>query len=221
MPTIYSGTNDGWAACGIISGWASARNHAGSLVDSNNSSDSIAVISFKGFGTSFGLRRAFFEFDTSGISEAPSEASINIYGYSQKSADIILVRGTQGSPLAAGDFNSLHNCSTELGNSDGSGAGTLAGVSGLTYSSEVPTWNISGYNEIALNATALSDIASLDTFKVCMMQYDNDYLDITASSMVRTGNYWADESGTSKDPYLDYTAAVTATDNSIFFGCNF
>ena len=64
-------------------------------------------------------------------------------------------------------------------------------------------------------------IASLDTFKVCMMQYDNDYLDIAATSMVRTGNYWADQSGTSKDPYLDYTAAVTATDNSVFFGCNF
>ena len=115
----------------------------------------------------------------------------------------------------------MHNCSTELGNSDGSGAGTLAGVSGLTYSSEVPTWSTSGYNEIALNATALSDIASLDTFKVCMMQYDNDYLDIAATSMVRTGNYWAAQSGTSKDPYLDYTAAVTATDNSVFFGCNF
>ena len=59
MPTIYSGTNDGWAACGIISGWASARSHGGTLVDSNNSSDAITVISFAGFGTSFGLEGLF------------------------------------------------------------------------------------------------------------------------------------------------------------------
>ena len=220
MATIYSGTNDGWCATGLVSDWATARSHAGALVDLNNSSDTISVIAIPALG-SIGLRRAFFEFDTSGISEAPSAASINIYGNVRNSADIILVRGTQSSTLVAGDFNSLHNCSTELAASDGSGAGTLAGVSGLTYSSEISTWSTSGYNEIALNSTALSDIASLDTFKVCMMEYDHDYLDATVTSRVDIGNYWAEQSGTSKDPYLDYTAASAATDNSVFFGCNF
>ena len=33
--------------------------------------------------------------------------------------------------------------------------------------------------------------------------------------------YYADYTGTSRDPKIDITYAAAVTDNSVFFGCNF
>ena len=228
MPNIYSSTGDGWAHGNQESSFSAARSHAGAGADSNNTRDGTAVavehLSAKGGGTQTFCRRAFFFFDTSSISIAPSEATLKIRGYSTNNSDVIAVRSTAADPIVAAGFNDLYGASTALGNTDGSGAGTLAGISGLTYSAEIATWSTSGYNDIALNSTALDDMASLDDFKICVMDYDYDYLDIAPSlgTFVRIGFYWADSGGTGNDPYIDYTeGTVAATDNSVFFGCNF
>ena len=228
MPNIYSSTGDGRAECGEEASWVNARRSAGVAVDNNNTRDSTAVSVYraaaKGGGSLAITRRAFFYFDTSGISVAPSEATLKLRGYSTNTSDVIAVRSTAADPLVAGGFDDLHGASTALGNTDGSGAGTLASVSGLTYSSEISSWSVSGYNDIALNSTALDDMASLDTFKICIMEYDYDYLDVAPSieTIVRTGLYWTETSGTSLDPYIDYTAGTVAvTNNSILFGTNF
>ena len=228
MPTITGGTNDGLIAKGLDGSWVIARGGLpfdtdGDLVDSNNLRDVYAVWnhhSGRG-GGSWGVRRAFFEFDTSGISVAPASATLKIYGFSGTTLDVIAVRSEHSATLAVGDFDALYGAATAFTHTDGSGSGTLAGVSGLTYSAEVSTWSTSGYNDIALNATALADIASLDTFKVCVMGYDYDYLDIDPTGTSnRIGLYWADAGG-STIPLLDYTAGVAVTDNATFFGCNF
>ena len=228
MPNLASTTGDGWAQGNQENNWIAARSHSGHSADNNNTKDSHAVIveslSGKGGGETHFCRRAFFYFDTSGISIAPSEATLKLRGYSGNNSDIIAVRSIAADPIVTAGFNDLHLSLTALGNSDGSGAGTLAGVSGLTYSSEIATWSTSGYNDIALNSTALSDMASLDDFKICIMDYDYDYLDIEPSlgTSVRMGCYWTENSGTSLDPYIDYTAGVAvATGNSVFFGANF
>jgi len=222
MPTIYGDTNDGFISKGLGS-WASQRSAGAGNLFSTSTRSTNAVISFYSTrgGGSYGINRAFFEFDTSGISVAPSSATLKIYGFLVGTADVIAVRSEHSATLAKADFDALYGASTELGNSDGSGAGTLAGVSGLTYSAEISSWNTSAYNDIALNATALSDMASLDTFKVCLMEYDHDYLDVAETSTSQGSCYWADNTGTSRDPYIDYTAGVATTDNSIFFGTNF
>jgi hypothetical protein len=223
MPVIVGGTNDGWCQ-NAVAGWAAARDHAGYSFDSNNSID-ITAVSHQYFirrGT-YIMRRAFFEFDTSGISVVPSAATLKIQGVTNATADVIAVRSEQGATLAAGDFNSFPSAAiTALGNSDGNGAGTFAGISGLTYSAEIDTWTVAPgtYNDIALNATALADMASLSLFKVCLMHYDRDYLDIDGGAAVSIGIRWA-ENGDTKWPYIDYTAGVAVTDNATFFGANF
>ena len=161
-------------------------------------------------------------FETSGISVAPSEATLKIRGFSVDTSDIIVVKSTAATTVVAGSFDDLSGASTALGNTDGSGAGTLAGVSGLTYSAEISTWSVSGYNDIALNSTALDDMASLDTLLICVMA-DRDLKDLHtgAGDITYNGTHFQNYTGTSRDPYIDYTPAVTATDNSVFFGCNF
>ena len=222
MATIYAGTNDGMCASDLVS-WVSARNHAGASFDSDDlrDADGISIYYHAGRGNA-GIKRSFFAFDTSGVSVAPTDGTLKIFGYYTFSADIIAVRSEQGDPIDAGDFNSFPSAAvTALGNSDGSGAGTFAGISGLTYSNELSTWSVLGYNDIALNPTALSDMASLDTFKVCLMEYDSDYLDIAVTAGVSNGLYFADTAGTGRDPYIDYTPGVAVTDNATFFGANF
>ena len=166
-----------------------------------------------------GITRTFFLFDTSGISVAPSAATLKIYGFFRNTADVIAVRSTHAAlgTLANGDFDALYGASTALAASDADGAGTLAGISGLTYSAEISTWSNSGYNDIALNSTALNDMVSLDTFRVAVLEYDRDYLDVAPldSAFVGAGMYFANNTGTSKDPKIDYTAGVAGYGNAV------
>ena len=227
MATVYSSTNDGWCQQGLNTPWEDCRGGAGNGHDNNNTRDATAVfmLGTSRGGNSWGIRRVFMDFNTSSISTTVSSATLKIYGYINVDADVIVVRSEHGASLAAGDFNSLPSAAvTALGNSDGSGAGTFAGISNLTYSAEIATWSGSGYNDISLNATARADMESLSTFKICIMEYDYDYLDIVAPipSSLDAGMYFSEDTSGSKDPYIDYTAAAAAvTDNATFLRANF
>ena len=227
MPSIYSSTGDGHAQTGEETSWVNARRSAGAGYNNNNAASTGVFVyrdAAKGGGSLAIIRRAFMSFDTSGISVAPSEATLKIRGFSVDTSDIIVVKSTAATTTVAGSFDDIPGTASEFGATDGSGAGTLAGVSGLTYSAEISTWSVSGYNDIALNSTALDDMASLDTFKICIMDYDYDYLDVDPGhgTYVRTGFHWANYTGTSRDPYIDYTEGTAEVAHSAtFFGANF
>ena len=239
MPNIYSSTNDGDVRVLTTSGWNSARGADTGTANSAFSSDfnftAIAIARIARGAVRHIISRAFFEFDTSGISGQPDSVTLKLYGAGvANSGSFIAVRSTHSATLADGDYDAIYNSSTELGLTDGSGAGTLASVSGLLYSTgdgsggtgEISSsgWDTSGYNDITLNAQALTDMASEDTFKVCLMNYTYDYLDIEFTGTgfgVLIGTYYADYTGTSRDPYIDYSVASAVTYNATFFGANF
>ena len=152
------------------------------------------------------LMRAFFIFDTSGITVAPSAATFKIYGYSSWSDDAIAVRHDAPSPLYKNDWDKIYNCTTELADTDGEGNGTLASCA-TNYSAVVTSGTTSGYNDFVLTSTALDQMASEDSFKIAIMQYDNDYLDITPypSNSSRCGMYFTEDTDGGRDPYIDYT----------------
>ena len=171
MAYITCSTNDGYVVVEDAN-WAAVRGAGSGYARSNYTSGlmtATVLYAGRGGGLTPVIARGFFEFDSSGISVAPTEATLKIYGTSARTADVIAVRSDQSATLSNGDFNHLNNASSQLSATDGSGAGTLAGISGLTNSSELATWSTSGYNEIALNATALADMASLDNFKLFIM----------------------------------------------------
>lgn len=223
--TIYSDASDGYFLTGLGS-WSSRR----SLTSSTVTSDSVAsnfrpVGVTKGGGVRRRIQRSFFEFDTSSITTPVSSASFSFLCTALMSgSDMIVVRSEQSNPLVADDFDSLYNSSTELGNSDGSGSGTLASVSGLTYSSSFTPTIISGETQqqqaITLNSTCLNDIQSLDTLRICAMNYSFDYLDINPSSNRRIGLAFEEKTGTRNDPQLIITLAPS-TNNAVLFGTNF
>jgi hypothetical protein len=215
MPEIFSGANDGKLLYYFAASWATARSSTGTSVSGPGAASydqaavSVQYISGRG-GTVAQISRAFFEFDTSGISSAPSAATLKIYGWSQTSADVIAVRGDQSGTLGNTDFDEIYGCASQLAASDGAGTGTLASCA-TNYSNEITSWTSLAYNDITLNSTALSEMASLDTFKVVLVEYDADYLDVASvgsTPLVRTGMFWENYTGTSRDPKIDYTAAT-------------
>ena len=222
MPTKYSDypTADGYCYSVSSSNWTTARDATSANSVSSGSSASSSTVSSaqnptRGGGSSWRIRRSFFKFDTSEISVAPSAATLKVYGSGQTSGDIMAVKSTHSDTLALADVDAI--------------TGWIAGADNegnvTKYSAEITTWSSSAYNDIALTSAALSDMASLNLFKVCLIEYDYD---LTNNEPPRAGGggaavgmYFTDNTGTSKAPYLDYTAGVAVTDNAIFFGHNF
>mgnify|MGYP003655912416 CR=1 FL=1 len=198
MATQYAG-NSGYILKSGTGGWASVRDAtSGSAYDNPTSGrNSIGIYaqhaSGRG-GSAYSLYRSFFYFDTSGITNTLSSATLKIYGYGFGTADVIAVKsdafgGDGGTALANADFNNFDTSTT--------------------YSSELATWSTSGYNDITLNATALADIKNNNAFILCLMEHDYDYSDSAPSgAMVRSGVYYDNYTGTSRDPYIDYTLAT-------------
>lgn len=130
-------------------------------------------------GNTIDITRFFIEFDTSDISVTPADATLSIYGHTNSSADFFAVKATfSDGSLASGDFDAI----------DGWSAGADNSSNVTKYSSEVTSWSTSGYNNITLNSTALSDIGASGTrFKICLIQSDNDLANVEATTVVQTG----------------------------------
>ena len=222
MADLYP-SNDGIIYKFTANTWANIRNStSGTVITSSNYHITNSHTSGRGSDV-YQIGRYFIEFDTSGITSTLDSATLKIYGLTYGTLDVILLKSSQTGSVASGDFNEISNASTPLGNSNGSGGGTFASTSVVEYSSEISTWSTFGYNEISLNSDALSDMVNNDTFNCVLIGYDYDYLDQAVSSAsYRTQFYTDANTGTSKDPYIDYAVATTsAVENATFFGANF
>jgi len=129
-------------------------------------------------GNTVSINRYFIEFDTSGISVTPSDATLQIYGFANGTADFFPVKATfSDGALASGDFDAI----------DGWSAGADNSSNVTKYSSEVTSWSTSGLNNITLTSDALSDMVSEDNFKICLIQSGNDLANVEATAVVQTG----------------------------------
>tara|TARA_A100001391_G_scaffold161099_1_gene119925 strand:+ start:165 stop:845 length:681 start_codon:yes stop_codon:yes gene_type:complete len=163
MPTVNA--NRVGSAIGVGSGtFSTAReSNAETVVDNPTNTDTNTIQHFFDTGRGGGthkIRRVFIHFDTSGISVAPQDATLNIQGATNTSADVIVVKSTAMSgdgstALAASEFFSSIDYST-------------------AYSSEVSSWSTSA-NNITLNSTALTDIGNNNNFTVAVIEHDSDF----------------------------------------------
>tara|TARA_R110002096_G_scaffold424273_1_gene632065 strand:+ start:187 stop:903 length:717 start_codon:yes stop_codon:yes gene_type:complete len=162
----------------------------------------------RGGGTIHGITRAIFEFDTSGISATPSDATLKLFGFLGSSADFFVVKGntaTDGA-LAASDYEPL-GWTTGADNS-----------SNVTkYSSEETSWLGNGYNQITLTAAALADMRDDNVIKLMLIESVHDLPNNEPGSNItaNTGMYFQDYTGTSRDPILSYTAGSAGYGNSV------
>ena len=215
--TIYSETDDGdivvTSSAGATS-WADARDATSGTATSNAQNNLRAVQSViigTGRSTYYSVSRAFFIFNLRGITHVPKSATISIKGLINSVADMKLVKSKQGTTLANADFDAIE--------------GWVAGADNTNniteYTAAINTWNVLAYNVITLNQQALVDIAGLDNFKCCLIEYPTDLRNIapTAPGGVnnKSGVSYVDSIGTSVDPKL----IITEQDDAVFFGANF
>ena len=84
MATIYSGNNDGYVRAFSTVNWATTKalttgNSASATGNYYNFAIQSGRVSLRGGTVLFVNTRSCFEFDTSGISETPTSATLNIY----------------------------------------------------------------------------------------------------------------------------------------------
>ena len=225
MPDISPNTNDGRCSVSKTS-WVSAKNTTSQFFNSTNRFLVDAIKSARnparGGGYRFSISRSFFYFDTSGISVAPAAAQLNLKGYhaDTTNADFFAIKSTHSTTLSAGDFDAFP-LSSSPGANDGSGGGDMESLV-TKYSSEITTFNAGSFNLITLNSTALADMASLATFKFCLMESVHDMRDIEPSAQNANSCYYMDATSSGDRPYITYIEGTSApSDSATFFGTNF
>ena len=220
MATVYADSNDSYRRLTDSSSWANARGTVSSSSTAGSNSSSSYAFSIYNYyssgrgGATFYCSRTYFAFDLSGESGTASSASFKVYVDNQGTA------ATNESTIYVVAATALADGHADYGNvfSSGTTIGTLLG-SGQSTTTD-------GYLTINLNSAGLSAINSAvgsGTLTIgCMGYYDyNNSAPSLGGNFAKIKFTFANYTGTSRDPYLDITYAAAATDNSVFFGCNF
>ena len=195
MATVYSNTNDGVITTGNEASWDAARDKTSGTADTNNTTDAPLIFRSSGRGgATYKIGRVFMYFDTSGITGTLSEATLKLRWSSNTESYIILKStafgGDGGTSLADADFNNV--------------------TWGTAYSAEITNNGTGEYQNYTLNAAALADITDDDVFIIAIVHHDYDYNDSAPGSDINltTGFRMTNYSGTSSDPYIDYTVVT-------------
>lgn len=182
--TVYATTADGKVQKSG-SDWATVRGAASGGTPDTSSAALVNALRCSDSGGLIWVGRSFLYFDTSAISGTISAAVLNLYGYDTAQSTVCAQKGTQADTLEAADFDSFTG--DEYGHTSG--------------------WSTTGYNSITFNSQGRSDINTTGTTKICIREYAHDYANSApgASTSYNCGMYYADQTGTDKDPYLEIT----------------
>ena len=211
MPNLYSNNDDGYVISSTVGTWAGARDDTtGASVNTTAtlSSSFVAVNRFgsRGGGNTYRVNRSFMYFDTSGITGSVSAATIKIFGGFANDGSIIAVKSTAfggdgGTALATSDFDAITGYST---------GSSLAG-NATDYSNSITStsWSTSGYNDLTGTSDLRADMQNNNVVIICFMDYTNDYLNsaVGSNATLNYGAYYTNYTGTSRDPYIEYTLA--------------
>ena len=215
MPEITANTTDGRQQSGVIShtsGWNAAHDGAGqgnpTITDTSQAAFGPRAESAAFRGGIYFIVRAFFDFDVSGISGTVSAATFSAKTRTNGGHDAIMVKsGHDPSNTSTAWY------STWLTGLGGTYSGWNNTTSGVTaFSSNVTVASDGNFTDYTLNAAGLSHLNSIagtsDLFKIVLLNYDYDYLDVdpgTSTNLQRTGIYFANDSTAGNRPHLDYT----------------
>jgi len=212
MPDLYGNTDDGQCSISAQSSWANARDNNGSSGGTSlggSASSNFCMVNksaTRGGGSSFGIIRSFMYFDTSGITGTVATATIKIHGSSGNDGSIIAVKST-----AFGGDGGTALASTDLDNISGFSAGSSLDGSATVYAPQILTtnWSTSGYNDMTGTSDLKTDMQNNNVVIICFMDYTNDYLNVapTSNAVLNIGGTYTESggSGTSQDPYIEYT----------------
>jgi hypothetical protein len=188
------------ASSKFASTWSGARD--ASSGDSASITSSIeSVYIFRYSASQWQVARLFHLFDTSSLGSGATitSASVNLYG--------------QGKGSSEGSINDIHIVSSNPASTNTLVVADYSTFGSTSYSSiALGSISTSGYNQFTLNASGISNITKTGVSKFGARSWGDINNNAPAGSSSTCNFYMADESGTSKDPYLrvDYSVASTA-----------
>jgi hypothetical protein len=227
MPTLYAYntvyTSDGYINSPFDTDWATCRDATtGASLNTSLDRSEVSANRFAGRGGGTGrirIRRHFFWWNTVLISGTVSDVDIKLYGYSggQAGTRIICVKSTAyggdgGTALATSDFNAISGWSA------GSSLDGLATDYSDVYAYDTSGWSTTGYNTLTGTTALKNDMKNNSYVIMCIMEYDYDYKNVALSTSPDTNSILLntiEATGTSKDPYLDYTLAPSGYANTV------
>jgi len=215
MAVITSNTSDGFQASGLSTSWNTVHDSVGqnnpNTTTPKNAFNGVRYEYVSGRGSvNYYLGRSFFDFDTSGITSTVEQATFRVKTHTNNAATPIVVCKSGHDPSTVTDdwFSTwLTGQSITL---SGWGSGDVT-----AYSSATAVASHNNFTNITLNASALSDLVSLSSFKIAVL-HENDLADTAPTSgTLRTGFYFADFSGTSSDPQIEFGFAAAGYGNDV------
>ena len=177
---VYSATNDGYVSHNG-NNWNTVRSAAtGSAL---NDSNTTTTIYSNWNGSTATIFRTFMMFNTSGLFGTVTAATVHVKGTISGNNPVAVQDGTQASTLTTADYDSF------TGIKVASFTGTLSEA--YTFA----TFTVPGLSIIDLDGTT----------RLCFRNEDYDYDGVQPSTAQNNPIYSADESGTSKDPFMSIT----------------
>ena len=155
--------------------FATARNkNTADFIDLTDTADGVGGIKLSGRGaTTFSIFRLFHAFDTSGITSGVTSVTLQIERAATSDCDIIVVKASKpdtSTDLVLADFDAIPGFTD-----DASMSGNVT-----EYSSEIVEGTIgTTRTDVTLNSTAISDVQSLDTFAIAIIDHTHDYSNVT------------------------------------------
>jgi len=185
-PVERIGVNQTWSAIRSATSGTNARVSdaawSGAAVQCSTTSNQFARIT-----------RSHFGFNTAAIgTDEVSAATLSIYGQASANAlsqSVVIDRGVpaSASALAVGDYD----------------IAKFDGAEQATARIGIGSWNTAGYNDFTGNATMIANVnkSGYSWFSMrCSADFDNSAPSWSSSALSYATAYYADETGTTKDP---------------------
>ena len=198
------GPNGAWAQCrdsDLGNGVAAGSTGAANFTATN-------MFASRGGSNLFRCELSFMYFDTSGITGTVASAKFEIVGNGSSDGSIIAVKSTAfggdgGTALSNADFDAMP------GWTDGaSQAGNVTNYS-AAFESTSGTWQQASVNNLTATNDLLEDMKNNDVVIVCFLDYTNDYLNVTPSSVgtLNISGRFFEQSNSAARPRIDFTLA--------------
>lgn len=179
--TVYSAWADGVVVGPVFENWTNTRSAAAGAANSDMQYSNSALTCWSSAGDCV-INRCFFYYDTSAVSGTITDVVESVYSYSYGTDEISSQQGTQNTPLVDDDYNNF--------------SGTYWGKVQFTAGAR---------KEITYDGTGVAAINQSGVTLTCLRNYTHDYLDSAPGTYSRNGLYFANNNGTTYDPYLEIT----------------
>jgi len=213
MAIVYSNTTDGFQSGALTATWDAVHDHVGFGSPSRSSTTSVWAVRYArptGRATGYYLARAFFDFDTSGITSTVSSATFKVKSYGNVTCTPLVILKSGHDPSSTTD-DWFSTWITDQGITlSGWGPGDVT-----AYSVSTAVASVNNFTEFTLNGDALSDLVSLSSFKIAVL-HEADLSDTAPTSGgLNTGFYFTDYIGGGSDPKIDYTLGAAGYGNDV------